>query len=116
MSDDPRLIVRVVEYEGQLMVNACEADLLGRVLVEGSLKVEISPAFYKGGLSLTLSEAIELIKKASIVNLVGNRLVVEVLRLGLAHPRAVRKIDGVAFLMIYKFTSSDYGKSFSEDK
>jgi hypothetical protein len=47
--------------------------------------------------------ALKQIKETDIVNLVGNRIVAKALKEKLAHPRAVRKIEEVSLLMIYRF-------------
>ncbi|MGC8556075.1 MAG: DUF424 domain-containing protein [Conexivisphaera sp.] len=96
-------MVRRIPYKDVVMVNVADAELLGRRLSEGGLSVEISPDYFSGE-EVGLEEAISLIEGAAIVNLVGNAIVGEVLRRGLAHPGAVRTIGGVAFLMIFKFT------------
>ncbi|MFP3400993.1 MAG: DUF424 family protein [Nitrososphaeria archaeon] len=84
------------------MVNVCDEDLLGRRLSEGDLSVEISPDYFSGE-AVGLEEAMALVESAAIVNLAGEAIVGEVLRRGLAHPGAVRRIGGVPFLMIFKF-------------
>ncbi len=89
------------------MVNVCDEDLLGRRLSEGELTVDISPEYFSGEV-LSLEEAVSLVQEAAIANLVGEAIVGEVLRRGLAHPAAVRRIAGVPFLMIFKFTSGSY--------
>ncbi|BBE41614.1 DUF424 domain-containing protein [Conexivisphaera calida] len=101
-------MVRKVPYKNMLMVNVCDEELLGRHLSEGELSVDITPEYFSGE-SMKLESAIALIEEAAIVNLVGSSIVGEVLRRGLAHPGAVRTIDGVPFLMIFKFTSDNYG-------
>ncbi len=91
------------------MVNICEEELVGRTLVEGELRVELNPEYFSGD-SIDLKEALHLIDEASIVNLVGNTIVEEAVRRGYAHSAAIRKIGGISFLMIYKFTSSGYSR------
>ena len=84
------------------MVNVCDEEVLGRVLKEGKLEVAISREYFLG-FKADEEKAIQLVKEADIVNLVGNRIVDLVLKEGLAHPGAVRRIQDVSFLMIYKF-------------
>lgn len=84
------------------MVNICDEEVLGKVLKEGKLEVAISREYFLG-FKVDEDRAIQLVKEADIVNLVGNRIVNLVLKEGLAHPNAVRRIHGVSFLMIYKF-------------
>ncbi|MFL6507034.1 MAG: DUF424 family protein, partial [Nitrososphaeraceae archaeon] len=45
----------------------------------------------------------ELLRRCSIANLVGERIVSEAIRLNFAKERSIRRISGVPFLMIFKF-------------
>ncbi len=95
-------IVRTISYMNLKMVNVCDEEILGKELKEGELVVNISKDYFLG-FRVGEGKALQLVKEADIVNLVGNRIVELVLREGLAHPDAVRKIQGVSFLMIYRF-------------
>ncbi len=60
---------------------------------------------YFSGSRVDEETALRQMRETDIVNLVGNRIVAAAVEDGLAHPKAVRKIEGVAFLMIYRFTA-----------
>jgi len=96
-------ISRELRYQASKMVNICDEELLGRTLKEGRLKVDISPDYFSGD-RVDEETALAKIKETDIVNLVGNRIVARALKEKLGHPRAVRKIEDVSFLMIYKFS------------
>lgn len=95
--------MRMMNFRGSVMVNLCDEEVLGRTLVEGSLKVEISNGYF-GENRVGDEEAAQLLRKSDIANLVGERIVKIALEEKLADPRAVRRIDGVPFLMIFKFS------------
>ena len=95
-------VVRIIPYMNLKMVNICDEEVLGRVLKEGELQVSISREYFMG-FKAEEETALKLVKEADIINLVGNRIVDLVLKEGMAHPDAVRKIQGVSFLMIYRF-------------
>ena len=97
-------IVRLISYENLKMVNICDEEILGKELREGELTVNINREYFSGFL-VDEKKAVQLVKEADIINLVGNRIVEAVLRERLAHPKAARKISDVAFLMIYRFMS-----------
>ncbi|MEM2077785.1 MAG: DUF424 family protein [Thermosphaera sp.] len=99
-SDDQQLpglvYVHVRVVEGEVVVSACDAELLGRVLInkEGGMKYSVDPFFYKGELK-TVEEALMLLSNATTGNLVGSRIVKAAVERGLIHPEAVLVIDGV---------------------
>lgn len=88
--------VQVRVAEGEVVVSACDAELLGRVLVdkERSIKYNVDPFFYKGELK-TVEEALMLLSNATTGNLVGNRIVRAAVERGLIHPEAVLVIEEV---------------------
>jgi hypothetical protein len=96
-------ISRELRYQAAKMVNICDEELIGRTLREGSLKVDITTDYFSGP-RVDEETALKQIKETDIANLVGNRIVTKAIQEKLAHPRAVRKIENVSFLMIYKFS------------
>ena len=96
-------ICRELRYQAASMVNICDEELVGRTLKEGKLKVDLTPDYFSGP-RVDAEEALKKVRETEIANLVGNRIVARVLKEKLAHPRAVRKIEDVSFLMIYKFS------------
>ena len=96
-------VSRELRYQAARMVSICDEELLGRTLREGKLKVDITPEYFFG-VRVDEATALKQIKEDDVVNLVGNRIVEKALKAKLGHPRAVRKIEEVSFLMIYKFS------------
>jgi hypothetical protein len=94
--------VRRITWKNSSVVNVCDAELIGQTLVEGKLKMHISKEFFGGDL-VQEDEAAKLIKGSPMVSLAGERSVRIALANNLASPHAVREIQGVPFLMIYKF-------------
>jgi hypothetical protein len=94
--------VHSIAWKNASVVNVCDAELIGRTLVEGKLKMHISKDFF-GGELLEEEEALKLIKDSPMVSLAGERSVNIALSNKLGSPQAVREIEGVPFLMIYKF-------------
>lgn len=92
----------MTNFRGLMMVSMCDEEVLGRTLIEGELKVEINDGYF-GDKTVDDKEATELLRKSDIMNLVGDNIVSIAINERLASPRAVRKIDGVPFLMIFKF-------------
>jgi uncharacterized protein len=94
--------VRTAEYKGTILVNICDEELVGKTVAEGKLKVHLSKEFYMGEVVDT-GEALKLIRTCSIVNLAGPRSVTLAVENKVGTPEAVREIEEVPFLMIYKF-------------
>ena len=94
--------VRSIAWKNASVVNVCDAELIGKTLVEGELKMHISKDFFGGDL-VEEGEALELIKGSAMISLAGERSVKIALANKLGSPQAVREVQGVPFLMIYKF-------------
>ena len=94
--------VRTAEYRGTILVNICDEELVGRTVAEGKLKVHLSKDFYSGEV-VDRGEALRLIRTCSIVNLAGTRSVSLAVDNKVGAPDAIREIEEVPFLMIYKF-------------
>ena len=94
--------VRSIAWKNSALVNVCDAELIGATLSEGDLKMHISKDFF-GGELVEEEEAVKIIKDSTILSLAGVRSVNIALANKLGSPHAVREIQGVPFLMIYKF-------------
>jgi len=94
--------VRSIPSKNSNVVNVCDADLIGRTLSEGRLRMHISREFFGGSL-VEEEEAVRIIKESTMLSLAGERSVGIALTHRLGSPEAVRVIEGVPFLMIYKF-------------
>lgn len=94
--------VRTAEYKGSVLVNICDEELIGRTVTEGKLKMHISKEFYFGEV-VNKGEALRLIRTCAIVNLAGKRSVSLAVDNEIGAREAVREIEGVPFLMVYKF-------------
>ncbi len=84
------------------MVNICDEELVGSKVSEGKLEANITKDYF-GQQIVDESEVVELLRLCSIANLVGERIVSKAVGMKLASKLGVRLIDGVPFLMIFKF-------------
>ena len=98
---NPRFSVKTASYQGTVLVNICDEELIGKTVTEGKLKVHISKEFYFGEV-VDKGEALHLIRTCSIVNLAGSRAVSLAVENEIGAPEAIREIEEVPFLMIYK--------------
>ncbi len=94
--------IRTAVYKGSTLVSICDEELIGKTVTEGRLKMHISRDFFFGEI-VDGREALRLMKICSMVNLAGRRTVNLAIANELGAKEAVREIEKVPFLMIYKF-------------
>ncbi len=92
--------VRTNNYQQQSMLNICDADLLGKKIIENDLTMHISEIYY-GERFVEKDEAESLLKNSSIINMAGKETVSLSLKLGIGSENAVKKISDVPFLIIF---------------
>ena len=92
--------VRVTDYQKNIMLNMCDAELIGKEVVDGELKIQITENYY-GKQIVEKDEAIPLLKSASILNLVGKDTISLATDLGIGSESGVKAISGVPFLIIF---------------
>jgi hypothetical protein len=86
--------LKIHRIGGEVLLAACDEDLLGRRFEEGALRIEVSESFY-GGFKASLDELVEYMGEATIMNLVGKNVVSKAVEAGYVHPEAVIRISGV---------------------
>lgn len=93
--------VKITDYQKNLMLNICDLDLLGKEIVEKELNMNISKSYY-GEKIIEHEEARNLLKNASIINMVGEKTISLSLELGVGSENGVKIIGGVPFLIVFK--------------
>ena len=92
--------VRISDYQKNTMVNMCDAELMGKDVVDGELKIHISESYY-GKQLVDKDEAISFLKSASIMNLVGKETISLAIDLGIGSESGVKIISNIPFLIIF---------------
>ena len=92
--------VRISDYQKNTMVNMCDAELMGKDVVDGKLKIHINENYY-GKKIVDKDEAIYLLKSASIMNLVGKDTISLAIDLGIGSESGVKIISNIPFLIIF---------------
>ena len=92
--------VRTNNYQKQSMLNICDADLLGKKIIENDLTIYISENYY-GERFVEKDEAESLLKNSSIINMAGKETVSLSLKLGIGSENAVKIVSDVPFLIIF---------------
>ncbi len=93
--------VRVTNHQSNVMLNICDASLLGKNIVKYNLNINISKNYY-GEKMVQKEEAEDLLKKSSTINLVGKETISLSISLGIGSHQGVKEIDGVPFLIVFK--------------
>ena len=93
--------VRVTNHQNELMLNICDAHLLGKNVVNDKVKINISKNYY-GERLVEKDEAENLLKKCTSINMVGKDAVSLSISLGIGSQHGIKEIDGVPFLIVFK--------------
>jgi len=89
-----RVYLKIHRQNGIDTVACCDELLLNQVFIEGNLKIEISDRFFGGDL-LNIDKAVELLKKASHFNIVGENITNEAIALKILSKEGVKKINNI---------------------
>ncbi len=79
---------------GELLVAACDSELVGKRFEEGELCLELRPGFYDGE-RVDKRLLLEVLALATIANLAGEETVGAAVGAGLVDPECVIRIQGV---------------------
>jgi hypothetical protein len=88
------ICVKVYNHGREVLVAACDEDIVGKTFGSHDLKIHVSEGFYRGesGGEEMLVNRLEM---ATIANLVGERTVEIAVRHGFVDPGCVLRIGGV---------------------
>ncbi|MEK0346926.1 MAG: DUF424 domain-containing protein [Nitrosopumilus sp.] len=93
--------VRVSNYQKNSTLNICDAELLGKKIIQDELNVHISESYY-GQKLVEKEEAKSLLKNSLIINMVGKETVSLSIELGIGSETGIKTISGVPFLIVFK--------------
>jgi hypothetical protein len=93
--------VKVYQKGGQVVVAACDAELLGQTFEEGEMILKVT-SFYDG-VTATEEELVVNLKAATCANLVGKRTIGIAVSAGFIDEGGVIRIGGVPHAQLYKF-------------
>ena len=93
--------IRVTNHQNNLMLNICDAPLLGKQVKKDNFSLKISESYY-GDRLVEKDEAEDLLKKSSAINMVGKETISLSVSLGIGSPQGVKEIEGIPFLIVFK--------------
>jgi len=91
--------VRVADYQKNVILNICDAELLGRNIIQDEFNINISKSYY-GEKLVEKKEATILLKKSSIINMVGKETISLSIKLGIGSEPKSKTIKPFAVLKI----------------
>jgi len=97
----PDAYVNIIRQGANVMIAVCDVEILGMKIRNKDRVFEINEDFYKGQ-RMTVEEAIELVKRCTVANLVGKNTVGRAKAEGIVHPDAVLQILDIPHAMIIK--------------
>ena len=86
--------VKKFHSKGELVVAACDPEVLGKCFKEGKLVLDVKKDFYEGTL-LSVEDALAVIESSTIANIVGDRIVSNAIKAGLICEESVLRISNV---------------------
>ncbi|AEB95537.1 MAG: DUF424 family protein [Metallosphaera sp.] len=95
-----RVVLNVIRGEGHVFVNICEKEYLGKEFREDKVILNVNEEFY-GGEEVEMDYALNLVEEATVVSMIGDKVIEEAMRRGLVHRNAVLSVSGVKFAQIY---------------
>ncbi len=93
--------IRISNHQKNSILNICDAELLGKKIVQDELNMHISESYY-GEKLIEKEEAKSLLKNSSIINMVGKETVSLSIELGIGSENGIKTISGVPFLIVFK--------------
>lgn len=86
--------MKVYRTNNDVLVAACDSNLIGKKFYEGKLKLEISKEFYE---NIVVGEEafLQQLSFATIANLVGEHVISKAIEAGVVNKDCVIKIDGI---------------------
>ena len=92
---------RLINHNDTLMLNICDADLLGRTLNRGNFTLKISEKYYAQKV-VEKEEAKDLLRRSNNINMVGKEIISLSVNIGIGSQEGVKEIDGIPFLLVFK--------------
>ena len=92
---------RLINHKDTIMLNICDADLLGRTLNRGNFTIKISEEYYAQKI-VEKEEAKDLLRISNNINMVGKEIISLSVNMGIGSQEGVKKIDGIPFLIVFK--------------
>jgi len=92
---------RFYERRGEVLLAACDEELLGKTFRSDGMKLTVSKTFYSQD-TMTEDEFRQVLDQAVILNLVGNRTVSIAIEAGVVSRKSILTIEGVEHAQVVR--------------
>lgn len=86
--------MKIYKQGNDILIGACDEELIGKKFREGKLQIDVSKEFYDGE-RISVEVLKKYLKNATIANLVGEKTVNCAIKLGVVDLECVMKIKDV---------------------
>ena len=93
--------IKVFKQGNDLVIGACDKELLGKRFIDGKFQIDVSKHFYEGDF-IDKKTLERYLLDATIANLVGEETVKCAINLGLINPDCILKIKGIPHAQMIK--------------
>ncbi len=95
------IALKVYNTRNEVMVAACDSDLLGKTFEEGDYLLQVAPEFYED-VKVNKETFLSHLGQATIINLVGKTVIDYAIEAGIVDEDGVIKISGVPHAQIFR--------------
>ncbi len=85
----------------EVLLAACDKDVLGKTLEEGDIQLDVKENFY-GGQRINTDRLKRELKSCTIANLVGEKTVEAAIEIGFGSEEDIMKIEGIPHLQVVR--------------
>lgn len=96
--------IKIYKREGEVLLAACDKEILGKKLSEGEYHLDVRKEFY-GDELIGVKEFVKLLSNVTIANLTGNKVVETAIKLGFINKKNVLTISGIRHAQIVAMTN-----------
>jgi hypothetical protein len=99
---DKKLIaLKVYNTQNEVMVAACDTELIGKTFEDGDYQIQVSSEFYDD-LKVNPETFLSHLQQATIINLVGEHVINHAVKAGILDEEGIIRIKGVPHAQVFK--------------
>lgn len=95
---------KIHECDGKTICSICDSEILGKFFEENERVLDVDADFFggeKSGLK-DIKKIAKHIREAHTSNIIGNRIVAELMEIGALKTGSVKEICGIKYTMVFK--------------